>query len=119
MPKESAWFTNELDTSCLLARLVVPRLLKVATPRDLLGTRLQMMDRLAVNRARFGFLEFLDVLGRQLRPVHLNRQLVELGGQGERRLVVLVVHAGQCVRADVEALVPLQDHRQRVLQLLG
>ena len=52
--------------------------------------------------------------GVQLRAVHLDRQLVELGGKGERRLVVRVVHAGQRVGADVEALVPLQDHRQRV-----
>ena len=67
-------------------------------------------------RCRF---ELLDVLGRQLRAVHLDRQLVELGGQRERRLVVRVVHAGQRVGADVEALVPLQDHGQRVLHLLG
>src|SRR5215510_11459920 len=33
-------------------------------------------------------LELLDVLGRRLRPVHFDRQLVELGGQRERRLVV-------------------------------
>ncbi len=46
-------------------------------------------------------------------PVHFDRQLVELGGEGERRLVVRVVHAGQRVGADVEALVPLQDHGQR------
>ena len=31
-----------------------------------------------------GFLELLDVRGRQLRTVDLDRQLVELGGQRER-----------------------------------
>ena len=65
-----------------------------------------------------GCFEFLDVLGRQLRAVHFDRQLVELGGEGEGRLVVCVVHAGQRVGPDVEALVPLQDHGQSALHLL-
>ena len=38
-------------------------------------------------------------------------QLVELGGQRERWPVVLVVRAGERVGTDVEALVPLQNHR--------
>src|SRR5271166_5440797 len=66
-----------------------------------------------------GLFQLPDVLGRQLRPVDLDRQLVELGCQRERRLVVLVVHAGERVRADVEGFVPLQDHRQRFLHPLG
>ncbi len=51
--------------------------------------------------------------------LELDRELVELRGQRERRLVVRVVHAGQRVRADVEGFVPLQDHRQGLLHLLG
>ncbi len=80
----------------------------------LLRRTLHMMQWLAVKCSRFRILELLDVLGRELRAVHLDRQLVKLAGKGERRLVVGVVHAGQRVGADVEALVPLQDHRQRV-----
>ena len=64
-------------------------------------------------------LEFLDVGRRQLRPISFDRQLVELGRQGERRLVVRVIHAGQGVGADVEALVPLQNHRQGFFHRLG
>lgn len=46
------------------------------------------------------------------------RQLVQLGGHGEGRLVVRVVRAGQRVGADVETLVLLQDHGQGVGHLL-
>src|SRR5262245_42581281 len=52
-------------------------------------------------------LKLLDILRRQLRAVDLDRQLVQLGGQREWWLVVGIVHAGQRVGADVEALVPL------------
>jgi hypothetical protein len=38
---------------------------------------LHMVNRLAVNRDRFRILELLDALGRQLRTVYLDRQLVE------------------------------------------
>ena len=55
----------------------------------------------------------------ELRPVDVDRQLVELRGQREGRLVVGVVHAGERVRADVEGLVPLQDQRQRPLHRLA
>ena len=57
--------------------------------------------------------------GDSLRTIDLDRQLVEPGRQWERRFVVGVVHAGERVRADIEALVPLQDHRQRTLHLDG
>ena len=33
-------------------------------------------------------LKFFDFLGRELRAIDLNRQLVELGGERERRFVV-------------------------------
>ena len=54
-----------------------------------------------------------------MRAINFNCQLVELRGELERRLVVRVVDAGQRVGADVEALVPLQDHRQRFLHPLS
>ena len=54
------------------------------------------------------FFEAFDVRGRQLRPVDLERQLVELAGEGERTLVVLVVHRRAGVGADVERFVPLR-----------
>ena len=79
-------------------------------PRFTTGKRL-----LRVGGFRHPLFELLDLLRRQLRTVHLDRQLVELGGQRERRLVVGVVHAGERVGADVEALVPLQDDRQGLL----
>src|SRR5947208_4092260 len=75
---------------------------------------LQMMNRLTVNRRRFRILEFLDVFLRELRAIYLNRKLVELGSERERRLVVFIVDTSQRVGADIEALVPLQDHRQGV-----
>ncbi len=68
------------------------------------------MYRLAVNRNRLGILKFLDVLLCQFRSVHLDGQLVELAGKGKWRLVVSVIDAGQGVGANVEALVPLEDH---------
>src|SRR5438552_12323009 len=73
-----------------------------------------MMDRLTVNRGRFHILELLDVLLRELRAIYLNRKLVELGSERERRFIILVIHASQRVGANIEALVPLQDHRQGV-----
>ena len=82
------------------------------------GLRASRRQSIGFRLLPHGRLQLLDVLGRQLRPVDLDRQLVELGGQRERRLVVGVVHAGQRVGADVEALVPLQDHRQRLLHPL-
>src|SRR5262249_43910433 len=63
--------------------------------------------------------EALLVLGRQLRTVDGQRQLVELAGELERHLVVLVVHRCAGVGADVEGLVPLEDERDRVVHLLG
>ena len=66
-----------------------------------------------------GFHQPFLVFGRQLRPVDLERQLVELAGERERHLVVLVVHRRAGVGADVEGLVPLQDERERVFHLLG
>ena len=51
--------------------------------------------------AHRGF-EFLDVCGGQLGPVHLDRQLVELAGERERYLVIVVIHPVTSVDADVE-----------------
>src|SRR5262245_10113859 len=45
--------------------------------------------------------ELLLVRRRQLRPVDLQRQLVELAGELERGLIVLVVHGRAGVGADV------------------
>src|SRR5438477_8059646 len=75
---------------------------------------LEMMDWLAVNRGRFGILEFLDLFLRELRAIHLDGQPVKLSGQRERRLIILIIHASQRVGTDIEALVPLQNHRQGV-----
>src|SRR6185437_2482066 len=47
-------------------------------------------------------LQLPDVLCRELRPVDLERQLVELAGEPERYLVVLVIHGRAGVGAYVE-----------------
>ena len=60
----------------------------------------------------------LLVFGRELRPVDRQRQFVELAGEFERHLIVLVVHRCAGVRADVEGLVPLHDERDRMLHFL-
>src|SRR4029450_8289297 len=60
------------------------------------------------------FLECLDVLGAELWPIHLEGQLVQLGGEGEGRLIVFIIHAGEAIGANVEALVPLENHRHSV-----
>jgi len=44
-------------------------------------TALHVVDRIAVDRDRLLVFELLDILFRQLRPVHLDGQLVQLGGQ--------------------------------------
>jgi hypothetical protein len=67
------------------------------------------MQGLAVERGRFRILEVLNVLRRQLRSIHFDRQLVELVSKREWWLVILVVHTGQCVGADVDALVPFAE----------
>ena len=57
-----------------------------------------------------GLLQLLDVLGRQLRTVHLDRQLVEQ--------VVRVVHAGQRVGADIEASASGPSHLTRSMSIM-
>src|ERR1035438_7801261 len=65
-----------------------------------------------------GLLQHFYVSWRQLRTVNRQRQLVELAGEGERNLIVLVVHRSASVGADIKVLVPLQDQRQGVLHRL-
>src|SRR5207248_1704428 len=66
-----------------------------------------------------GFAQPLFVCRRELRPVDLDRQLVELAGEPERHLVVVVVGRRAGVGADVEAFVPLEDDRDGALHLLS
>ena len=65
-----------------------------------------------------GHLELLDVFRRELRPVDGQGQLVELAGELERHLIVLVVHRRAGIGAHVEVLVPLQRHRNGLFHLL-
>src|ERR1043166_3726077 len=78
--------------------------------------RSRLLAGLVVTRRH---LEFLDVFGRQLRAIHFQRDLAEFAREGERALIVLIVHRRAGVGADVEALVPLHDERERLLHLLG
>ena len=56
-------------------------------------------------------LELLNVLRSELRSVDGQRDLLDLAGEPERHLVVLVVHRRAGVGADVEVLVSLQNDR--------
>lgn len=62
--------------------------------------------------------QLLFILRSELWLVNAERDLLELAGERERRLVVLVVDPGQGVGTDIETLVELQQERQRVLHLL-
>src|SRR5262249_13216118 len=66
-----------------------------------------------------GLLKLRDLVRRQLRPVDGQRDLVQLTGESERRLVVVVVDRRAGVGANVQSLVPLQDERNRMLHFLG
>ena len=102
------WPEKQKHVSELIVAVVIPLLAGCKAPglstpnqsctlhcdAELLRPALQVMNRLAVNRDRFRVLELFDIFFRELRPVHLDRQPVELGGQRERGLVVRVVHTG-------------------------
>ena len=79
----------------------------------------RVLQLLAHLVAPLRLLKLLDVFRRQLRSVDRKCHLVELAGELERRLVVSVVHPGQRVGADVEALVPRQDEGYRPLHRLS
>ena len=64
-------------------------------------------------------LQHLDVGGSQLRPVNRQRQLIEFSGEGERNLIVLVVHRSAGIGSNVEVLIPLQDEGQGVFHGLS
>ena len=106
--------------------VVYPRPLSVLFEIEFVGTKAQIKFHSASEAMLlFAHLvvplrlhQLLLVFRRELRPVDGQCDLVDLAGEGERRLVVLVVNSRQRVRADVEALVPLQDQRQRALHLL-
>src|SRR5215471_11175417 len=55
----------------------------------------------------------------ELRAVDGQRDLVDLAGERERHLVVLVVDRRAGVRADVQVLVPLENEREGVLHPLA
>ncbi len=63
--------------------------------------------------------QLLFIFRGEFRPVHRDGELVEFAGKGERRPVIRVVHAGQRIRADVKAFVPLQDHWQGLFHFPG
>src|SRR5664280_1276962 len=66
----------------------------------------------------FSQLQLFNVGRSQLRPVDIQRQLVDFAVEGERNLVVLVVHRGFGIATDVEVLIPLQDEWQSVVHRL-
>src|SRR5581483_8376040 len=56
--------------------------------------------------------------GCQHARLNADRHLVELAAEAERNLVVLVVHGGAGIGADIEAFIPLEDERDRALHRL-
>src|SRR5207248_1415937 len=74
---------------------------------------------LGVGRGLHALFEFLDVFGRQLRTINLDREFVKLRREWEGHLVISLVHAGKCVRADIEGFVELQDDRDGMFHLLS
>src|SRR5262245_41647827 len=54
-----------------------------------------------------------------LAPPDLNGELVQLPGEAERVLIVLVVHGCAGVATDVEGLVPLENERSGVRNFLA
>src|SRR5215472_8901677 len=73
----------------------------------------------SVVRLLQGFSKSLLVRRGELRRIDLDCQLVELGGQLERNLVVLVIHRRTGISADVEGLIPLHDERDGAVHFLG
>src|SRR4030095_8393574 len=78
------------------------------TGRTLRGATRAFQDRVIgvrlVIRSGDGFGLSLLILRRHLVRLELNSQLVELSGEAERRLVVLVVHPRASVHTNVEGL---------------
>jgi hypothetical protein len=68
---------------------------------------------------RLGFLELLHVLRRELRRFELNRYLVDLAGELERDLIVLVVHRCKGGIPDVDHGVQRFGQGQSVFHFLG
>ena len=77
-----------------------------------------IFSRLIV-RACEAFLKVRLTPRRYLRRPELDGQLVELAGEAERRLVVLVVHARAGIHADIEGLVDRHEGRDGVRDLLA
>src|SRR5215831_6269922 len=65
-----------------------------------------------------GLLQLLDVRRGELRPVDLQRELVEFAGEAERHLVIIGYRRAG-VRPDVKVLVPLQDQRKSTVHGLA
>src|SRR6516164_1244388 len=64
-------------------------------------------------------LEKLFFLGSHLRRDELDRQLVELAGEAERRLVVIVVYPRASIHPDVEGLIDGHEERNGMWDALA
>src|SRR4030095_7328592 len=84
------------------------------TGRTLRGATRAFQDRVIgvrlVIRSGDGFGLSLLILRRHLVRLELNSQLVELSGEAERRLVVLVIHPRAGINPDIEGLI---DRKER------
>src|SRR4029450_2623973 len=77
------------------------------------GLSFQTSTRLVINSGK-GFGLGFFVIGSHLRWFELDGQLVELAGEAERRLIVLVVHASAGIHSHVEGLVDRPESRNSV-----
>src|SRR5689334_4684861 len=73
---------------------------------------------LRIRRGALRFLQFSYVVGRQLRRIERDRQLVDLAGELERHLIILVVDRVASVGPDIEGLVDRKYERDRALHCL-
>lgn len=63
----------------------------------------QILRNRPVRRCLHRGLKFLDVLRRQLRPIDIDCQLVEFGGQCEWRHVIGIVNAGLRIETNINS----------------
>lgn len=97
------------DSQCLLSAWTVHgQKARPATPLN----RAHNPPLSLVGRFRFRLLKALFVLGRQLRRFDRDSQLVDLAGELERRLAVLIVDRRAGIRPDVGGLIPGQRERR-------
>src|SRR5215470_16387778 len=76
------------------------------------------MFLLCVGRSPLAGLQFLNVRRRELWRLDGDGELINLAVEGERGLVILVVHTGSSVGTDIKRLVGREDNWDRLLHCM-